>query len=434
MAPLILLMAMDVTVRLHWLSGGPRAETIRLPLEDYVAGVLGGEAAGVKSSEARRAIAVAARTYAVHHRGRHAKEGFDFCDTTHCQDLRLGAVNELLQGDANATEGELLWRDGLPIEALYSRNCGRDDGWCPRDEWQRRLTRAEAGAASIRVARREAGRVAALLLDGRPVDGEAFRLDLGRRLGWDRLPSPRYEVIEAGDAFVFRGRGHGHGLGLCQEGAANMGQRGKSRREILEHYYPGAKVGLTASGISWQFAGGERVDVFGTPADGEVVVLADVALRRAETLTGWRLATRPKLRVYPTVASFRNSTSAGASAAAVTHGATVRLQPVSILRARGLLTSTVEHEMLHVVLESHSAPRQPWWFREGLVLALGDERPTDAAYGDAASRVRRLMTRHGRATVLGWWQRGLPRDIDPGEIHQRPTQGQSRRQAEQLHR
>ena len=37
-----------------------------------------------------------------------------------------------------------------------------------------------------------------------------------------------------------RGRGFGHGIGLCQTGALGMAAAGRSWREILAHYYPGA--------------------------------------------------------------------------------------------------------------------------------------------------------------------------------------------------
>ena len=39
--------------------------------------------------------------------------------------------------------------------------------------------------------------------------------------------------------FVLQGAGWGHGVGLCQIGAAVMGEMGYSYREILEHYFPG---------------------------------------------------------------------------------------------------------------------------------------------------------------------------------------------------
>ena len=35
--------------------------------------------------EALKALAIAIRTYALKNHGRHAKDGYDFCTTTHCQ-------------------------------------------------------------------------------------------------------------------------------------------------------------------------------------------------------------------------------------------------------------------------------------------------------------------------------------------------------------
>ena len=40
--------------------------------------------------------------------------------------------------------------------------------------------------------------------------------------------------------FLLKGAGWGHGVGLCQIGAAVMGERGCSYEDILRHYYPGA--------------------------------------------------------------------------------------------------------------------------------------------------------------------------------------------------
>jgi SpoIID/LytB domain protein len=42
--------------------------------------------------------------------------------------------------------------------------------------------------------------------------------------------------------FILRGAGWGHGVGLCQIGAAVMGAKGYNYREILEHYFRGAKI------------------------------------------------------------------------------------------------------------------------------------------------------------------------------------------------
>ena len=42
--------------------------------------------------------------------------------------------------------------------------------------------------------------------------------------------------------FILTGAGWGHGVGLCQIGAAVMGEKGYSYKEILEHYFKGAEL------------------------------------------------------------------------------------------------------------------------------------------------------------------------------------------------
>src|SRR5271166_4856137 len=98
--------------------------TALLPMEEYVAGVLAGETANFKSDEALKAMAVAARTFAMHFGSRHAPDGFEFSDTTHCQDLRVAGIDAHLRSIAQATAGEILWYDGEPAAAYYAANCG----------------------------------------------------------------------------------------------------------------------------------------------------------------------------------------------------------------------------------------------------------------------------------------------------------------------
>lgn len=57
----------------------------------------------------------------------------------------------------------------------------------------------------------------------------------------EKTPSPRGEG--RGEALVaLIGQGWGHGVGLCQIGAAVMGEEGYDYKEILRHYYPGSEV------------------------------------------------------------------------------------------------------------------------------------------------------------------------------------------------
>jgi stage II sporulation protein D len=86
--------------------------TAFMPMEEHVAGALAGETGNFKSDEALRAMAVAARTFAMHFGSHHALDGFDFCDTTHCQDLRIAGIDAHLRSIASSTAGEILWYDG----------------------------------------------------------------------------------------------------------------------------------------------------------------------------------------------------------------------------------------------------------------------------------------------------------------------------------
>ena len=50
------------------------------------------------------------------------------------------------------------------------------------------------------------------------------------------------EEQEIPSRFILTGAGWGHGVGLCQIGAAVMGEQGYKYEEILSHYYPGSTI------------------------------------------------------------------------------------------------------------------------------------------------------------------------------------------------
>ena len=411
--------------------------TLHMPLEEYVAGVLAGESSVFKSEEALKAMAVAARTYAVHHMGRHRAEGFDFCDTTHCQDLRLAARAERLRAATEATEAELLWYDGSPADTYYSRHCGgtteagdapylkqQSDTFCiatGRAEWRCELRKQDLGGAVAILSRTPSGRVAELRAGGRRIRATDFQLSVGRALGWDTIRSNFYELIDRGDSVLFQGYGAGHGIGLCQIGAEQRGLQGHGYHQILAFYYPGTTPGVGAQGFHWTRMDGERVEAYSTHPheDRDAVAAADRAVRDAESRSGIRIDVRPRLRIYPTVAAFRDATGEPGYVAASTIGRTVRIQPAAMLRSTGKLDSTLLHEMLHVAVESQASPKTPQWFREGLVLNLagapvsgasgsGAEQQMRREYESARARVRALIDRQGRATVMQWLRTGSP--------------------------
>ena len=66
--------------------------------------------------------------------------------------------------------------------------------------------------------------------------------DLRLKLGPSLLRSTRILALErrTGGGFIAQGAGWGHGVGLCQMGAIGQARAGRSAREIVAHYYPGA--------------------------------------------------------------------------------------------------------------------------------------------------------------------------------------------------
>ncbi len=211
---------------------------VLMDLEVAVASAVAAESPPGAPLEALKAQAVVARSYYVAGRGRH--EGFEFCDTTHCQFLRHPPEKDDPAWLATAaTRGLVLSYEEKVLPALYSASCGghtrtlaeaglRNEGYpyfsvaCPEhaEPWERRLAVSDAAPLSSGTER------------------EASRLKIGRRLGWSAVPGNNYTVERNGDEVVLRGRGLGHGVGLCQRGAAEIATEGKNFRQILAHYYP----------------------------------------------------------------------------------------------------------------------------------------------------------------------------------------------------
>ncbi len=63
-------------------------------------------------------------------------------------------------------------------------------------------------------------------------------LEIRRSFSHTHLYSSAFVVEKTATGFTLHGAGWGHGVGLCQIGAAVMGEQGYSYRDILTHYYP----------------------------------------------------------------------------------------------------------------------------------------------------------------------------------------------------
>lgn len=146
-----------------------------------------------------------------------------FCDTTDTEIL-----DQVLNGYDREAPYFYRWEVAYTpaeLSSLIARRSGVDFGDI---EELRPLTRGQSG------------RIVRLLLRGsRRTMVVGKELEIRRWLSESHLRSSNFEVTRDADGrFILRGRGWGHGVGLCQIGAAVMGAKGYSAREILQHYFP----------------------------------------------------------------------------------------------------------------------------------------------------------------------------------------------------
>ena len=447
--------------------------TREMPLEDYVATVVATEGSMEDEPEALKALAVAVRTYALKNLGRHSKDGYDFCTTTHCQRYDPAFQSESAGARALAavqmTAGEVL-RDQRAslVDSYFSASCGgmtanvehlwggpgstylrgvRDESCSgmPHHNWTdviasdqllqalRSDERTNPGASlnEVIITRRDAtGRAELITIEGERrhvVRGWDFKIIVGRKLGWNLLKSSRFEVSRSGTNFVFRGTGFGHGLGLCQEGAHVMAQRGANYEQILGKYFPGTDVGHESKGLAANMAGRARAfaDLLWNDRSAAVLTLpvysatdkritlssehfrvsypANLSQRDVAEILRTLEATRANLlqkvsaaglavNQFPAREVFVNATTGdfvGRTgqpwwAAAVTTDNRIELQPVEVLKRRGILNTTLKHEVVHTLIDKLSRGKAPRWLAEGMALYFAGEGPMVSRYGSTS--------------------------------------------------
>lgn len=266
-------------------------EARTMKLEDYVVSVVAGEIAPDFPTEAIRAQAVAARTYALYKQktGRPAQhEEADVCDDpAHCAafvDLKTEAAarwgeqantaQDVIRQAVEDTAGQVLTYEGEPIVAVFSSAAGEKteravDVWgsdipylqsvdspggeaCPKYYDAVVLTAdeiCERAAKTLPSAdlsgdpsgwfkaseRSEAGGIVRMKFGGVEVKGTVMRTLLG-------LNSTNFTVKIDGNTLTFTTTGYGHGVGLSQWGAKYSAEQGQTYDEILAHYYPGTTL------------------------------------------------------------------------------------------------------------------------------------------------------------------------------------------------
>jgi len=230
---------------------------------------------------------------------------FDLEATTMDQAYAGAAAHPRASEAVRATRGRTLTWLGEPLRAYYSSTCGdrpasARDTWpttagfefntappiqarprscacaqSPRHRWiidrssEESADRLRAwGASSGHDVRNLAGALRAIDAEsrndaGRPsrfrvTDAKGQRYSLSAeqlRVAFNTTADKRPDITAKtrvlsgdircaleGDTVHITGRGFGHGVGLCQFGADGLAKQGLSHRQILERYYPGARI------------------------------------------------------------------------------------------------------------------------------------------------------------------------------------------------
>ena len=252
-----------------------------IELERYISGVVLAEMPPEFESEALRAQAVVARTYALKRQEEGVKHplGAVCADPGCCQAYRdaedylaAGGLESDVEKVKNAvvsTAGQVLLYDDRLIEATYF-SCSGGKTEKAAAVWgtdvpylQSVLSPGEETSpkyeATVRFSKEELSELLEISLLGQPekwitmqiytegggvgsvmIAGHTFTgVELRKRLG---LNSTAFTVTVDGNGLTFTTYGHGHRVGMSQYGAEAMAVSGSSYQQILAYYYQGTRI------------------------------------------------------------------------------------------------------------------------------------------------------------------------------------------------
>jgi len=235
---------------------------------------------------------------------RSAHQHYDVCADDHCQRYQgvTRVTSDVAKQAVEQTRGKILVYNGEICDARFSKCCGGktevfstcwedkdyaylssvDDPYCGMADEQilsQVMVNYDQSTTdfyrwTVRYSQQElhdlitkkTGINLGLILDMEPLargtSGRIYRLkitgsqrsliigkelEIRKTLSETHLFSSAFTIEKQGsdrvpEAFVLHGAGWGHGVGLCQIGAAVMGEQGFKYEDILLHYYRGAKI------------------------------------------------------------------------------------------------------------------------------------------------------------------------------------------------
>ena len=247
----------------------------KVPLEQYVVGVLAGEMPINFDEEALKAQAVASRSYALKKMEYNKNNDYDVVDSilnqVYLDENYLKAawgisyvknINKLRKV-VNATIDEYLEYNGEIVDAMFfsTSNGYTEDSKtvlnidCEylksvESPWDKEVSSAYLTTKTINltefykklsllynknlnikiIKRSNTGRIQVMSINGK----EFIGTDVYNKLG---LRSTDFEIELLGDNVKITTKGYGHGVGMSQYGAQGMSKKGYNYEDILKHYY-----------------------------------------------------------------------------------------------------------------------------------------------------------------------------------------------------
>ena len=252
---------------------------LKVPLEDYIKGVVAGEMPASFNIEALKAQAVASRSYVLKHMQQRINQPYDVVNTIKNQvyltDNELknrwkneyDTYNNKIEQAVLSTKGEYISYDGNVIEALFfstsngkTENSGEvfltqlpylksvDSTWdeaspafsgskeVSLSDFYTKLNLKYNENLNVKIlSYTSSGAIKKLSINGTQFEAYTIRDKFGLR-------STSFTINKVGSNVVFKTKGYGHGVGMSQYGAQGMANNGYKYEEIIKHYYQGVEI------------------------------------------------------------------------------------------------------------------------------------------------------------------------------------------------
>lgn len=257
---------------------------IKVPIEDYVLGVVAGEMPLSWPIETLKAQAIAARSYVLSVMQFRRKNNFDV--DNHTADQVYVPLNENKRSlqyknillAVRETKGQYLSKlaNNSPVKTFYHSDCGGQttsvqkvwgksevnlgttvDPYCPQNPKARwklvmpLLNFTQLIGGEIISVKNESpqseSRVIEVVIQNQGKISHLNSQKLREKIGFDLIKSTRFQIEKKNNQIVFQGVGYGHGVGLCQWGSYKLALLGKDYQQILKHYYPQARLNMSRS-------------------------------------------------------------------------------------------------------------------------------------------------------------------------------------------